>query len=322
MVLCTDGVANVGVGSFGYGRGNNNAGAFYDRIGRVAEEAGVTINLITFTDCQANIAGLSQMVELSGGQIEQVNPNELGDDMSLMLQRNTIATKVEATVLLHKGLQFRNELEKDLSRENTQLTRRFGNVSAETMFTFEYGMKPISQLLAMEDVDMQTQTHFPFQTQIHFTALDGSKCLRVISQKLEVSNEREELEQVADAELVQQNCMMQGARQARAGNTKKAQAIMKTFNRKVKNIDSEQFQEARTQLNVQSYEVYNAIGAQRKQVSMPAQTQMPQQRGSMMMKSKKKTAMPRQSMPAQAPMDDRMSAAMFQMSTKSKRSKF
>lgn len=92
MVLCTDGVANVGVGSFGYGRGNNNAGAFYDRIGRVAEEAGVTINLITFTDCQANIAGLSQMVELSGGQIEQVDPNELGTDMSLMLQRNTIAT--------------------------------------------------------------------------------------------------------------------------------------------------------------------------------------------------------------------------------------
>ena len=50
---------------------------------------------------------------------------------------------------------------------------------------------------------MTTVTHFPFQTQIHHTALDGSKLLRVITKKLEVSNEREELAKEADAELVQ-----------------------------------------------------------------------------------------------------------------------
>ena len=54
----------------------------------------------------------------------------------------------------------------------------------------------------MEDLDMATMTHFPFQTQIHYTALDGSKCLRVVTQKLEISNEREELAKEADAELV------------------------------------------------------------------------------------------------------------------------
>lgn len=109
------------------------------------------------------------------------------------------------------------------------------------MFTFEYGMKPISLLLKMEDLDMATVTHFPFQTQIQYTALDGSKYLRVITQKLEVSNEREELAKEADAELVQQNCLMQGSKQARAGNTRKAQAIMKVFNRKVKDMAGEKW---------------------------------------------------------------------------------
>jgi len=56
--------------------------------------------------------------------------------------------------------------------------------------------------------------------------------MRVITQKLEVSSERDELTNVADAELIQQNYMMQGAKQARAGNTRKAQAIMKTYSRK------------------------------------------------------------------------------------------
>lgn len=100
---------------------------------------------------------------------------------------------MEAKVKIHKGLQFRNELETDLADDKTILTRRFGNVTTDSMFTFEYGMKPITALLKMEDLDMATITSFPFQTQIKYTALNGDKCLRVISQKLEVSSEREEL---------------------------------------------------------------------------------------------------------------------------------
>ena len=51
-----------------------------------------------------------------------------------------------------------------MAQDNTILTRRFGNVTADSMFTFEYGMKPISALLKMEDLDMAQITHFPFQT--------------------------------------------------------------------------------------------------------------------------------------------------------------
>ena len=121
------------------------------------------INLVTIAGCEANIQGLSRLVELSGGQIEQVNPAEISGDFASILSQKAIATKVEAKVKLHKGLQFRNELETDLSADKTVLTRRFGNVTTETMFTFEYGMKPISDLLKMEDFDMAAATHFPFQ---------------------------------------------------------------------------------------------------------------------------------------------------------------
>jgi len=106
---------------------------------------------------------LSKLAELTGGNVERVNPTTLTKDFANMLSVPVIATKVEAKVKLHKGLQFRNELATDLSEDKTLLARSFGNVTAETMFTFEYGMKPISQLLEMEDFDMSTITHFPFQ---------------------------------------------------------------------------------------------------------------------------------------------------------------
>ena len=79
-----------------------------------------------------------------------------------MLSVPVIATKVESRVKLHKGLQFRNELQENLSEDRTILGRKFGNVTAETVFTFEYGMKPISELLNYDDLDMTKLTHLPF----------------------------------------------------------------------------------------------------------------------------------------------------------------
>ena len=78
----------------------------------------------------------------------------MSNDFANILSQKSIAMKVEAKVKLHKGLQFRNELEQDLSNDRTILTRRFGNVTKDTMFTFEYGMKPITELLEMTDLDM------------------------------------------------------------------------------------------------------------------------------------------------------------------------
>ena len=91
-----------------------------------------------------------------------MNPDEIANDFANILSSKAIATRAEAKVKLHKGLQFRNELKQDLNEDRTVLSRRFGNVTTESMFIFEYGMKPISELLQMPDIDMAAITAFPF----------------------------------------------------------------------------------------------------------------------------------------------------------------
>ena len=63
------------------------------------------------------------------------------------------------------------------------MTRDVGNVTEDTQITFEYTMKKISQLARMEDLDLTKLTHFPFQSQITYKALDGSIGMRVISER-------------------------------------------------------------------------------------------------------------------------------------------
>ena len=86
----------------------------------------------------------------------------------------------------------------------------------------------------MEDMDLTKIDRFPFQTQITYKALDGSKCIRVITSEQKVSNEREELERQADYEMLGQNAIQQGARLAKAGHHRFAQAYAKNWGRKMK----------------------------------------------------------------------------------------
>ena len=101
---------------------------------------------------------------MTGGFVERVDPTMLTENFTGVLSIPIIASRVETKVKIHKGLQFRNELDKNVSDDKTVLTRKFGNVTAGTIFTFEYGMKPISELVEMEDLDMTQITHLPFQT--------------------------------------------------------------------------------------------------------------------------------------------------------------
>jgi hypothetical protein len=81
----------------------------------------------------------------------------------------------------------------NLSEDKTILARELGSVNEETEVTFEYRMKSVKELLKMLDLDMTLIKSLPFQAQITYTALNGSRCVRVITNTLEISTEREEL---------------------------------------------------------------------------------------------------------------------------------
>ena len=344
VVICTDGLANIGLGAFDECRTEADTRAaeeFYERVGQIASTAGVTVNIISIEGDECNLDALSKLAELTGGQVERVNPTTLTQDFANMLSVPVIATQVEAKVKLHKGLQFRNELATDLSADKSLLARHFGNVTAETIFTFEYGMKLISQLLEMEDVDMASITHFPFQTQIKYTALDGSKCLRVITKRMEVSGEREELNQVSDQRMISKNVVAKGTTMARAGNLKAAQAIMKGYNRAAKKnmCNEEQFmQQQRYQEECQ--EVYNMMGdavasddeeesemmgamggggGEDMMCAMPMQMSMPQPQSMSMKKAAPRSKAVKSSVGGSERLNDDFSAKLYKMSRPSKK---
>lgn len=270
VVICTDGLANVGLGAFDdciTEAEQVAADSFYTQIGQIAQQAGITINVVSIEGDECNIDSLSKLAELTGGNVERVNPTTLTQNFANMLALPVIASNVEAKVKLHQGLQFRNELADNLSTDKSLLTRKFGNVTVESIFTFEYGLKPLDVLLEMEEIDMTQVTSFPFQTQIVYTALDGSKCLRVISKQQKMSTERDQLEKKADYDMLSYNAIQKGSAMARGGDIRQAQAIVKNFKRKMhKNIKTEEHTDQFRNYSEQVNNVYSGMNQMSAQI--------------------------------------------------------
>ena len=135
-----------------------------------------------------------------------------------------IASNVVTKIKIHKALRFRNEDEGAQNEDKTLLVRELGNVTEDSEFTFEYGLKPIDQLLEMEDLDLTQIKDVPFQAQISYTGLDGGKYIRVITNQQPISNNRVELEQKMDHGIMMQNCTQVSSKMARQGDYRGAQS--------------------------------------------------------------------------------------------------
>jgi len=78
VVVCTDGLANVGLGAFDEIKTEEQCkkvDEFYEMIGQFAKEKGVTVSLISIEGEECNIDTLSRISEMTGGAVERVSPS-------------------------------------------------------------------------------------------------------------------------------------------------------------------------------------------------------------------------------------------------------
>jgi len=91
--------------------------------------------------------------------------------------------------------------------------RDVGNVTEGTELTFKYGVKP--------DIE-KVSDKLPFQTQIYYTKLDGSKYVRVITLVQQTTTDRKIAEQEANVEILAAAAVQKGARLAQEGDYTRA----------------------------------------------------------------------------------------------------
>ena len=191
VVLCTDGLANIGVGALEVA--DEEKYKFYDEVAVQAKNKNVAVNIVTIKGESSKLEVLSKVVEATNGNVKVVNPEKLSDDFANILKDEVVGLNVEVKIMLHKALVFRNE-DADLLKDNkTILARQFANATIKTKISFEYEVREAEDLKFLE-IDIEKLKKVPFQSQIVYSSPKGGKFLRVISSESLTTTEKKEME--------------------------------------------------------------------------------------------------------------------------------
>ena len=260
VFICTDGLANVGIGSIQQqdkiGSKNPTSASidteeFYGMLADYANEMGVTVNIVSIEGEECDLETLITLSEKTGGSVNIVNPTKMKENFSAMLQKSAIATNVTVKVLLHKALEFRNEDESNLNRSKTLLRKVVGNATEESEITFEYKIKDAEDLKKIKDFDIEKLDEIPFQAIIEYTRLDGTKCIRTITKKISTSDDIDEVQKDVNVDILAVNAAQQASKYARRGEFRAAQAYTMNQKRFLK-------QNARTEADKATYKNWKA----------------------------------------------------------------
>jgi hypothetical protein len=183
IVLCTDGMANNGVGSI---QDRKQVVDFYADIGRRAAEEGTCISVITMEGEDCSMENLGTCADLTGGQVEMVDLQALSTNVGAILANATLATNLEMTVIAAGGIHLDMacpHFEKGFACVSTLL---IGNASNKTDLSFD--------LKITADLMKHVGKSLPFQVQLRYTRPDGGKVLQVLRVDQHISSDRDAAE--------------------------------------------------------------------------------------------------------------------------------
>ena len=249
IFLCTDGMSNLGIGDISQDK--ESAKLYYTKIGEIAKEKGIIINLITFEDSESEINVLMNMIQNSGGEIIRVNPQAILDGFNDLLENEAIASEVEIKMNLNKCMTFRAQEEKDMINVNSTIIQKLGNVSKETETYYELKFKKSIILAEMKDINFDELKNLIFQIIIKYKNKNGGKYIRIITKNMKISDNKEEIEKIANYDIIGAAEIQKSAKLAGAGLLREAQAqahVARKFLKKNKKNNEQSYE---------SYQMFN-----------------------------------------------------------------
>jgi len=238
IILCTDGVANVGMGNLEKKSATNDAELFYENLADYAKMKSISVNIITMegTDCKLSLLG--KVADKTNGFMNIVNPNNLSNQFRTILENKIVATNVKATLIVNeKYLYIRdNELEMAEGKaidqfgskqaclneieklKKSQLTRDIGIATLDTEITFEYGIRRVQNNTASNHLINEML----FQLQIEYTH-NGARFLRVYTKTQKFTKNKDlALNNLLSRNILYSNAMQNMSEQTMSKNVKYA----------------------------------------------------------------------------------------------------
>jgi len=213
IVLCTDGMANNGVGSI---KNGSEVCPFYSSIACRAAEEGTCISVVTMEGENCSMENLGTCADLTGGQVDMVDLRALAANIGQMLADSIIAYGLEVTVICGSGFMFESDHVVSQHGGSYVTTQKLGNATAKTVASFHL------KALAPDS----SPSVVPIQMQMRYSMPNGQEVLQVLTRDMPVSNSRSDSEEDINSVCVGLGAIHSAARLAQRGDYRAARLTL------------------------------------------------------------------------------------------------
>jgi len=191
-VLCTDGMANQGIGSLENihqeidkdESKKSDVELLYERFGNTAKDSGVTVSVIGIKGTECSLENLGVVADTSGGSVDLADPTNL--DFSETIEEPVLATRVQVALRVEPAFVFENG--------KNALSADVGNVKRLT--------RQQCALFSSPDDKVKPPSEVRMQCEITFTTTNNAVHLRVVERVIPFMEDLREAVDGIDIELV------------------------------------------------------------------------------------------------------------------------
>jgi len=214
VVVCTDGLANEGLGSVESATNEQGKKALretYERIGRIAKENGTVINVISIRgdDCRLEYLGI--LADITSGVVDIVDPLDLSKQVANIVSKKVLATGLTCKLWVPSTFAFHDT-------GSMRATKEIGNCTADTDITAAFKLANPSNEKVPDMV--------PVQAQLVFSRPDGAKVVRVLTKMVPVSRNRSEVEGQMETSIAALRSVQFAASLAQQGDYESARTTL------------------------------------------------------------------------------------------------
>mmetsp|Transcript_79435 Transcript_79435/g.199620 ORF Transcript_79435/g.199620 Transcript_79435/m.199620 type:complete len:1284 (+) Transcript_79435:52-3903(+) len=207
IVLCTDGMANNGVGAI---RNRGEACPFYGDIARRAAEEGTCISVVTMEGEDCSMENLGICADLTGGQVEMVDLQTLSTKVGTMLADRIVATGLNLTVIVGAKDSFKDDIKAINKGSASATTLALGNATSKSTLTIGLNLQGFRG------------TSVPVQIQLRYVGPKGEQVTQVLTSCRHITPHRDEAEADINGVAVALNGIHHAARMAQLGEYRAA----------------------------------------------------------------------------------------------------
>lgn len=208
VIICTDGMANVGVGRIDDPAVECEAEKFYEELAALAQSKSLIVSILTIKGSEAGLKYLTTLAQSTDGTVDIVDPLDIESSFSNILKNKVVATNVSFNLFLDPIMYTIDPVSGEKGSSKSQ--REVGSALEDTEVSIEYGVNPTAK------------ARLPVQAQVLYTRLDGSRCLRVISTLQEITLNLDDAEQNADLEVLSSHSSKVASKMASEGDYERA----------------------------------------------------------------------------------------------------